>query len=134
MTTLVTILAEDYADWEIAPLAAVARGFYGLRVRHAAPGGRQLTSAAGLRVTPDLALDAIDLETTDALVVCGGTIWQTDRAPDLSELLVAAHEGASSSAASATERGRWHGPACSMASGTPATPSIRCSRPATRER
>jgi transcriptional regulator GlxA family with amidase domain len=92
MTTLVTILAEDYADWEIAPLAAVARGFYGLRVRHAAPGGRQLTSAAGLRVTPDLALDAIDLETTDALVVCGGTIWQTDRAPDLSGLLVAAHE------------------------------------------
>jgi len=92
MTTLITILTEGYADWEIGLVAGVARGFYGLKVRHAAPGGRQLTSGGGLRVTPDLAIEAIDLDTTVALIVCGGPIWQTDRAPDISALLVAAHE------------------------------------------
>lgn len=90
MTTLITILTEGYADWELGFIAGAARGFYGLKVRHAAPGGRPLTSGGGLRVTPDLAIEAIDLETTAALIVCGGPLWQTERAPDLAPLLGAA--------------------------------------------
>lgn len=87
MKRIVTILTEGYADWEIGLLTAAARGFYGIEVLHAGPGGRQVVSAGGLKVTPDLAIEAIDLKTTDALIVCGGGIWQSGEAPDLSALL-----------------------------------------------
>jgi len=92
MTTIVTILTEGFADWEIALLAGSARSFYDIKLLHAAPGGAPVTSAGGLRVTPDLAIRAIELGAIDALVVCGGGIWRTGRAPDLGSLLRAAHE------------------------------------------
>lgn len=87
MKRIVTILTEGYADWEIALLTAAARGFYGVDIIHAGPGGRPLVSAGGLKVTPDIAIEAIDLKTTDALIVCGGGIWQSAAAPNLSALL-----------------------------------------------
>lgn len=87
MKRIVTILTEAYADWEIALLTAAARGFYGIEIIHAGPGGRPLVSAGGLKVTPDIAIEAIDLKTIDALVVCGGGVWQSDAAPNLSGLL-----------------------------------------------
>jgi putative intracellular protease/amidase len=87
MKRIVTILTDGYADWEIALLTAAARGFYGVEVVHAAPGGQALLSAGGLRVTPDIAIEAIELKTTDALIVCGGSIWQSNEAPDLAGLL-----------------------------------------------
>lgn len=92
MTSIVTILTEGYADWEIALLTGAARGFYGVKVLHAAPGGAPVTSAGGLRVTPDLAVRAIELGAIDALVVCGGPAWRGARAPDLTDLLQRAHD------------------------------------------
>ncbi|AUH51181.1 glutamine amidotransferase [Chromobacterium sp. ATCC 53434] len=90
MKRAITILTEGFSDWETALLNASARCYYGFDVRYAAPGGKPLTSAGGLMVTPHLAIDAIELESLDLLVVCGGTIWQTPEAPDLSDLLAAA--------------------------------------------
>jgi putative intracellular protease/amidase len=87
MKRIVTILTEGYADWEIALLTAAARGFYGVDVIHAGPGGHALLSAGGLRITPDIAIEAVELKTTDALIVCGGGIWQSSAAPDLTGLL-----------------------------------------------
>ncbi|MDR3474834.1 MAG: DJ-1/PfpI family protein [Devosia sp.] len=92
MTTLITILTEGFADWEIALLTGAARSFYGMKVLHAAPGGAPVTSAGGLRVSPDLAIRAIELGAADALIVCGGAIWRTSRAPDLADLLRRARE------------------------------------------
>jgi putative intracellular protease/amidase len=92
MTTLITILTEGFADWEIAMLTGVARGFYGMKVLFASPGGAPVTSAGGLRVTPDLAIRAIELGAADALVVCGGAIWRTERAPNLTDLLLRGRE------------------------------------------
>jgi len=90
MATIVTILTEGYADWEIGLLAGAGRSFYGLKILHAAPGGAPVTSAGGLRVMPDLAIRAIELGAVDALVVVGGGIWRSGRAPDISDLLVRA--------------------------------------------
>lgn len=92
MTTIVTVLTENFADWETALLNAVARSFYGTEVRFAAPGGKAVTSSGGMRVTPDLAFEDIDLDQLDALVISGGTIWQRPEAPDLKPILTAAHE------------------------------------------
>lgn len=92
MTTIVIILTEGFADWETTLLGAVAHGFYKADVRYAAPGGRQVLSSGGMKVTPDMALEAVDVAALDALVVCGGTIWQTPEAPDLTHLLNDAQE------------------------------------------
>lgn len=92
MTKFVTILSEGFADWETALLNAAARSYYGVETLYATPGGLPVTSAGGLRVTPDLAVAAIDVSAIDALVVCGGTAWARPDAPDIGAVLVAARD------------------------------------------
>ena len=91
MTRIVTILTEGFADWETGLLNGVARGFYGAQTQFATPGGKPVTSTGGMQVTPQIALEDIDVEGLDALVVCGGEAWQKPGAPDLTTLLSAAH-------------------------------------------
>lgn len=90
MTTIVTILADGFADWETAILNSCTRTYYGQTVRYASPGGKTVTSTGGLSVTPDLAVEAIDIDTIDALIVCGGTGWQSANPPDVSATVKAA--------------------------------------------
>lgn len=91
MTTIVTILTEGYADWETALLNAAARSYYGIDTKFATPGGKPVTSAGGLKVTPDLAVEDIDPQAIDALIVNGGTAWSLPDAPDIGPVLSAAH-------------------------------------------
>jgi putative intracellular protease/amidase len=90
MTTIVIILTEGFADWETTLLGAVAHGFYRAEVNYASPGGTPVTSSGGMNVSPGTALEDVDVSALDALVVCGGTIWQTPQAPDLTRILNAA--------------------------------------------
>jgi putative intracellular protease/amidase len=92
MTTIVTILTEDFADWETGILNGVAAGFYGVKTLYATPGGNPVTSTGGMQVTPDLALEQIEVSELDAIVVCGGEAWQKPNAPDLTAVLEAAHK------------------------------------------
>ena len=92
MTSIVTILTEGYADWETALLNAAARSHFEIDTRFATPGGRPVTSSGGLKVTPDLAVEDIDVNAIDALVVNGGTAWSLPDAPDIGKVLVAARE------------------------------------------
>jgi putative intracellular protease/amidase len=91
MTKIVTILTEGFADWETGLLNGVARGFYGAQTHFAAPGGMPVTSTGGMKVRPDIALEDVDVDGLDALVVCGGEAWQRPGAPHLTTLLAAAH-------------------------------------------
>jgi Transcriptional regulator containing an amidase domain and an AraC-type DNA-binding HTH domain len=86
MTTFLTILTEGYADWETALLNAVAKGYYNVETRFATPGGEPVTSAGGLRVTPDLAVEDVGLDDFDVLLVNGGTAWSRPDAPDIGRL------------------------------------------------
>ncbi|WP_421762120.1 DJ-1/PfpI family protein [Devosia sp.] len=88
MTTIITILTEGYADWETALLNAVARSYYNIDTKFATPGGEPVTSSGGLRVTPDLAVEEINVAEIDALVVNGGTAWSQPAAPDIRQALV----------------------------------------------
>jgi putative intracellular protease/amidase len=92
MTTIVTILTDGFADWETGLLNGAARGFYGATTLYATPGGKPVRSTGGLSVTPDTAVEAIDVDALDALIVCGGTAWQEPGAPDLTALLRAARK------------------------------------------
>ncbi|MFZ4878354.1 DJ-1/PfpI family protein [Janthinobacterium sp. Mn2066] len=91
MPRAITILSHNFSDWETALLNSTARQYYGFYTSFATPGGMQVASSGGMLVTPQLALEDISLDGLDALIVCGGSIWQTPQAPDLSPLLVAAH-------------------------------------------
>lgn len=93
MTTIVTVLTPGYADWETALLNAGARDYYNLDTRFATPGGEQVTSAGGLKVLPHMAVEDIEIDRIDAVLVNGGTIWQTQDRPNLDALLRDAHAG-----------------------------------------
>lgn len=92
MTTIVTILTDGYADWETALLNAAARSYYQVDTRFATPGGKPVVSSGGLKVTPDLAVEDIDVAGIDALVVNGGVVWRQTDAPDIGATLVAARD------------------------------------------
>lgn len=92
MTRAITILTENFADWETALINSTARLYYGFYTQFATPGGLPVTSSGGMLVTPQLALEAISLEELDLLMVCGGSHWQSGKAPDLGPLLRAARD------------------------------------------
>ncbi|VEB42833.1 Uncharacterised protein [Chromobacterium violaceum] len=112
MKRAITILTENFSDWETALINSCCRGYYGFDVRFAAPGGRPVTSSGGLMVTPHLAIEAIRLERLDLLIVCGGTIWKTPQAPDVAAWSPPRMRKERWLPASATERGRWPRRAC----------------------
>lgn len=91
MTTIVTVLTPGYADWETALLNAGARDYYNVDTRFATPGGEPVTSAGGLRIIPHMAVEDIEIDRIDAILINGGTIWQTPDYPDLNALLRDAH-------------------------------------------
>ncbi|MEG1326255.1 MAG: DJ-1/PfpI family protein, partial [Janthinobacterium sp.] len=64
-------------------------GFY---TQFATPGGLPVTSSGGMLVTPQLALEELNLDDLDLLMVCGGSHWQSGKAPDLGPLLRAARD------------------------------------------
>lgn len=92
MKRMVTLLTDGFADWETALLNAVARSYYGAETHFASPGGLAVVSSGGMQVVPGLAMEAIDFSDIDALVICGGTIWQSDNPPDIKALVQAARE------------------------------------------
>ncbi|KRB50110.1 peptidase [Rhizobium sp. Root708] len=87
MTRLAILLTEGFADWEVAPLTASARTYFGFDVVTAAPDGADVRSMGGMRVAPDISTDNLRAHAFDALVLCGGTIWETDKAPDVAEIV-----------------------------------------------
>nr|WP_281380197.1 DJ-1/PfpI family protein [Brevundimonas mediterranea] len=91
VTTIVTLLTPDYADWETALIMAGARSHYGIETLFASPEGEEVVSAGGLFVVPNLAIEDIDVDEVDAILVNGGSIWRQPDAPDLSDLLHQAH-------------------------------------------
>src|SRR5690554_8047140 len=87
MTRLAVILSEGFADWECAHLMAAGRAYFSFDVITATPGGAQVVSSGGLRVTPDVSVDALSPADVGALAICGGTIWQSPAAPDIGPLV-----------------------------------------------
>ncbi|MDZ4690301.1 DJ-1/PfpI family protein [Terricaulis sp.] len=84
MRPITIVLTEGYSDWEIAPLAGAGRAFYGADIRFASPKGGALTSAAGLVVADTARFEA---PSEGVVVVCGGPVFESNAAPDLSASL-----------------------------------------------
>lgn len=73
-------LYDTYADWETGHATAhLARA--GHEVRTVTPSGEPVTSAGGLRVLSDLALDELRPEDSSLLILTGASLW--DEGDDL---------------------------------------------------
>jgi len=94
MTKLVTIFTDGYADWECALIMATARVHLGMDVQTATPDGQSVTSAGGVKIVPELSVNDIDPDSTDVVLVCGGNIWGTPDAPELTAFLQTAAKSA----------------------------------------
>ncbi|MFJ5774968.1 DJ-1/PfpI family protein [Streptomyces sp. NPDC093094] len=73
---------DTYADWETGHATAfLARG--GHEIRTVGPADEAVRSIGGLRVLPDLALDALRPEDSSLLILPGADLWDTsdDLAP-----------------------------------------------------
>lgn len=87
MTRIAIALAQDFADWEPALLAAAARSYLGVEIVYATPDGQPVTSMGGLNVVPHVSYDALDPDNIDALVISGGLSWEKGTAADLGGLV-----------------------------------------------
>jgi putative intracellular protease/amidase len=92
MTRAITIITENFSDWETALINSAGRAYYGFDTRFATPKGTPVTSSGGMIVTPHLAIEDIALDELDLLIICGGTLWQTDQAPNITALVSTAYE------------------------------------------
>jgi putative intracellular protease/amidase len=77
------------ADWEYGLLAASAVEWFGAKVLALTPGGGQVASAAGLRLSGDRGLDPAENADLQAVAVIGSDVWSTPDAPNVSKLLTA---------------------------------------------
>lgn len=86
MPAIAIILTHGYADWECAFLNGVGSAYYGIKTVNVTPNRETVLSQGGLQTIPDNDLARVKPNEFDALVICGGTIWETDKAPDISQL------------------------------------------------
>jgi putative intracellular protease/amidase len=89
MTTIVTLLPPEFADWETALINGAGRSFYGFETRYATPDGAPVTSMGGLRVTPDMGFAELDPKTFDVLLICGGEGWR--KGAEVGDIAARAH-------------------------------------------
>ena len=91
MQKIAIILTPGFADWEYALIAGAGGPFYGLDIRFFAPRAGEIHSMGGLRTTVSQGLEALSQWSPGVLVVIGGTVWETEDAPVLDDLLLAHH-------------------------------------------
>ena len=89
MRPVLILLTEGFADWETSLISAPGRAWFGVDVRLTSPDGGNVTSMGGLTACN---LAPFQPQGDEVIVICGGTIWETAAAPDISKPLKAAHD------------------------------------------
>lgn len=93
MQKVAIILTQGFADWEYALIAGTGVPFYGIDVRFFTPEPGEVRSMGGLVAQVADGLEAIPGWSPKVIAVIGGTVWETENAPDLDTLLQAHHAG-----------------------------------------
>jgi transcriptional regulator GlxA family with amidase domain len=93
MSKVAILLTQGFADWESALIGGTGGPFYGLDIRYFTPAVGDVRSQGGLTAIVSQNLDDLSKWQPNAVVVVGGTIWETDEAPDIYNVLKAQHAG-----------------------------------------
>jgi putative intracellular protease/amidase len=89
MSPITIVLTQGYSDWEIAVLAGTGKAFFEADIRFASADGGAVTSVGGI-ATQDL--ERFEAPGEGVVVVCGGSAFEGDNPPDLSDQLVRARD------------------------------------------
>lgn len=87
LPNLAILLTNGYADWECAFLNGIGNAYYGIETLNVSPNGVPIVSQGGLRTIPDDTLASVKSEAFDVFVICGGSIWETEKAPEIQHLV-----------------------------------------------
>jgi len=85
--TVHLLLTPGFADWEAAFAIAELRRSGGWRVAAVGVDPGPVTSMGGLRVTPDVGLQRVDLSHSSMVILPGGDAWLEGERPDVSRQL-----------------------------------------------
>lgn len=88
MAKVAIMLTPGFADWEYAMIGGTGGPFYGLDVQYFAPETGELRSQGGLPARIGQDTEALSRWRPDVIAIIGGTIWASDEAPDIADLLV----------------------------------------------
>jgi putative intracellular protease/amidase len=91
MDKVAIILTQGFADWEYGFIAGTGGPFYGLDIRFFAPASGEIISMGGLKAVVPEAVEAIRPWSPGVIAVIGGTVWETDDAPVLDDMLLGHH-------------------------------------------
>jgi len=86
------VLIDAFADWEYGLVAASAVAWFGCSLTVLTPGGRNVTSMAGLSALADGALEEADAGGFDAVLLIGSDGWAAGAAPEADGLARAVHD------------------------------------------
>lgn len=92
MNQIAVLLPQGFADWEYALIAGTGGPFFDLDIRIFSPTPGTLTSQGGLTAHVPDGPELLDHISPKVIAVIGSTLWATDAAPDVSDLLRAHHE------------------------------------------
>ena len=93
MAKVAVVLTQGFADWEYALIGGTGGPFFGLDIQYFAPAVGEIRSHGGLTAVVSRGLDELSAWNPKATIIVGGTIWETDEAPEISNFLKAQHDG-----------------------------------------
>jgi putative intracellular protease/amidase len=85
MNTAYVFVHHGFADWEPASALAELRRSFGFSVQSIGLTSQPVTSMAGLKVVPDIALSEFVPESAAILILPGGDFWTTGEIPAISK-------------------------------------------------
>lgn len=91
MSKVAVLLTHGFADWEYALIGGTGGPFYGLDVQYFTPVIGDVRSMGGLIANVSQDLDDLAKWQPNAVVVVGGGIWESNEAPDITNVLVSQH-------------------------------------------
>lgn len=92
MTRIAVILTQGFADWEYALIAGTGGPFFGMEVEFFTPQAGEVRSQGGLPAIISRRLEEVRAFDPAVIVVVGSSIWETDQAPDIADLLRSYHQ------------------------------------------
>jgi len=80
-------LFNGFSDWEISYLTPELNKSEKINLKYFTIDGLEITSMGGLKITPDLSIQEINLDTVSALILPGGSAWEKKSIKGIDELV-----------------------------------------------
>ncbi len=84
-------LFDGFSDWEISYLAPELNKSKKINLKYCSIDGLEIISVGGLKITPDLSIQKLDLDDITALILPGGSAWEEKSIKGIDELIEILH-------------------------------------------